>query len=481
MKDNKFEKLKLDEKILKAIDLLGFEELSEVQKEAIPYCLNNMDVIVKSQTGSGKTAAFGIPLCEKVVVDKARVQGLVLVPTRELAVQVKEEIGKIGRLKKVRVAAVFGKQSFSEQVKELKQRVHIVVGTPGRIIDHIERGTIDLSSINTVVIDEGDKMLNMGFIDQIRDILKSLPKSKNTFLFSATIPQEIMELCNVYMNKPKVLDVKSKVFNREKIKESYIRVESQDKLRVLKKLIYSENSDAIIIFCNTRDKVKEVVNSLKREKIFAEAIHGDMDQKDRIKVMERFKDREFKILVATDVAARGIHVDHITHVINYEPPMEKDAYVHRIGRTGRGDKSGIAISLVSTYEIKFLNQIEEYIGYSIKLDSEPDQRAVEVGKVTFKDSEKNRFGKKEKGKKGVSKEVNKIYINAGKKKKIRPLDIVGSFSNLDGLSGDDIGIIDVQDVCSFVDILNSKGEGFLRQYKELTIKGKKVKIQRAKK
>lgn len=481
MKDNKFKNLGLDEKILKAIELIGFEEPSEVQKEAIPYCLESRDIIVKSQTGSGKTSAFGIPLCEKIIVDKAMIQGLVLVPTRELAVQVKEEISKIGRIKKVRVAAVFGKQSFSEQVKELKQRVHIVVGTPGRIIDHIERGTIDLSAIGNVVIDEGDKMLNMGFIDQIRDILKSLPKNKNTFLFSATIPQEIMELCNVYMNNPKILEVKSKVFNRDKIKESYVRVESQDKFRVLTKFIYSENSDAIIIFCNTRDKVKEVVKNLKREKIIAEAIHGDMEQKDRIKVMERFKDREFKILVATDVAARGIHVDHITHVINYEPPMEKDAYVHRIGRTGRGDRCGVAISLVSTYEMKFLNQIEEYIGYNIELISEPDQRQVEIGKVAFIDSEKNKFGRKEKKKKNISGEVTKIYINAGKKKKIRPLDIVGSFSNLEGLNGDDIGIIDVQDVCSFVDILNNKGEGFLRRYKEITIKGKKVKIQRAKK
>ena len=197
--------------------------------------------------------------------------------------------------------------------------------------------------------------------------------------------------------------------------------------------------------------------------------------------MERFKDREFKILVATDVAARGIHVDHITHVINYEPPMEKDAYVHRIGRTGRGDRCGVAISLVSTYEMKFLNQIEEYIGYNIELISEPDQRQVEIGKVAFIDSEKNKFGRKEKKKKNISGEVTKIYINAGKKKKIRPLDIVGSFSNLEGLNGDDIGIIDVQDVCSFVDILNNKGEGFLRRYKEITIKGKKVKIQRAKK
>ena len=481
MNNKTFKNMGLSEEILKALNNLGFNNPSEVQKEAIPNMLNKEDIIVKSQTGSGKTASFGIPLCEMAIVEETKVQGLILVPTRELAIQVKDDISNIGRLKKVRCAAVFGKQPFNEQIRELKQRVHIVAGTPGRINDHINRGNLNLEHIKYVVIDEADKMLNMGFIDQIGEILDRLPKERNTALFSATLPEEIENLCSKYMKNPKSLTVQSKVFNREKIKESYINIDSNNKDEELCRCLYAHAPEAAIVFCNTKDKVKSLYNELKRDGIRVEQLHGDMEQKDRLNTMERFKNKELKILVATDIAARGIHVDHITHVFNYEIPMERESYVHRIGRTGRAGKEGFAISFVSNYENKFLEGIEEYIGYKIPMGNLPSQEKVIEGRKVFRESQKELSKNIGNNKKSIHKDVTKLHLTAGKKKKIRPIDIVGCLSNLKELTGEDIGIIDVQDICSFVDILNGKGNEIIKKYKEVSIKGKKVKISKAKK
>nr|WP_199869682.1 DEAD/DEAH box helicase [Clostridium senegalense] len=477
-----FEDLNLDEHILKALKNLGFNKPSQVQEKAIPYLLRGEDIIVKSQTGSGKTASFGIPLCEKTQVENSVVQSLVLVPTRELAMQVKEDISNIGRLKKVRAAAIFGKQPFNDQIRELKQRVHIVIGTPGRVIDHINRGTLKIDNINFVVIDEADKMLNMGFIDQIKEILNEIPKERVTSLFSATIEKEIENLSKNYMKSPEVLNVESKVLNKAKIEESYLHVEDKQKFKALWTNIYSEIPDSAIVFCNTKDKVKYVYGLMKREGFLVEELHGDMLQNERMQVMEKFKNKEFKILVATDIAARGIHVDSITHVFNYEVPMEKESYVHRIGRTGRAGKEGKAITFVDNYEKRFLKQIEEYVGHEIKEGEFPTDEKVREGKKKFKESQNDlKDNKKKISKETIHSDVVKLYINGGKKKKIRVIDIVGAISNLEGITGDDIGIIDVQDGCSFVDILNGKGKKLLSSYKEISVKGKKVKIQKAKK
>ena len=481
MSIDRFEDMGLREEILKALKNLGFEAPSEVQKEVIPEIINKKDVVVKSQTGSGKTASFGIPLCELINEEENVVKALVLVPTRELAMQVKEDISNIGRLKKIRCAAIFGKQPFNEQVRELKQRVHIVSGTPGRVIDHIERGNLDTSKIEYVIIDEADKMLNMGFIDQISDILNKLPKNKNTALFSATIPSEIEGLYSKYMREPKVLNIKSKVFNRDKISEKFIISNREDKFKTLLKLLYAYTDDSAIVFCNTKDSVKKLSSSLKKEKIKVDELHGDMDQKQRLKVMDSFKDKEFKVLVATDIAARGIHINHITNVFNYEVPMEKESYVHRIGRSGRSEKNGLAITLTTSGEKRFLDDIEEYIGYKIEEISIPPYEEVISGRKNFFESQKDDYGNSVSKKKSVHNEVTKIYIGAGKKKKIRNVDILGAFSNLEGLSGEDIGIIDVQDGFSFVDILNGKGNSLLKQYKEIKVKGKVAKISKAKK
>ncbi|WP_195262485.1 DEAD/DEAH box helicase [Clostridium sp. 1001275B_160808_H3] len=480
MNIDKFEDMKLSEEILKALKNLGFEKPSEVQQEVIPYMLNKKDLVVKSQTGSGKTASFGIPICELVNVEENKVKALILVPTRELAMQVKEDISNIGRLKKVRCAAIFGKQPFNEQVRELKQRVHIVCGTPGRVIDHIERGNLNTQDIDLVVIDEADKMLNMGFIDQITDVLDKLPKSKNVALFSATIPKEIEGLYLNYMNNPTVLSIKSKVFNRDKISENYITVDREEKFKYLLKSLYAFTDESAIIFCNTKDSVRNLSSLLKKEKISVRELHGDMEQKDRLATMESFKNKEFKVLVATDVAARGIHIDHITNVFNYEVPMEKESYVHRIGRSGRGEKKGFAISLVSKGEKRFLTEIEEYIGYNIEEASLPAYEEIVEGRNRFFESQKSDYSNKTSIKKNIHNEVTKIHITAGKKKKIRNIDILGAFSNLDEVTGEDIGIIDVQDGHSFVDILNGKGNLILKKYKEIKIKGKVAKLSKAK-
>ncbi|WP_460292631.1 DEAD/DEAH box helicase [Clostridium tertium] len=480
MKIDKFENMNLSEEILKALKNLGFEKPSEVQQEVIPYILDKKDLVVKSQTGSGKTASFGIPLCELVNVEENKVKALILVPTRELAIQVKEDISNIGRLKKVRCAAIFGKQPFNEQIRELKQRVHIVCGTPGRVIDHIERGNLNTNDIDFVIIDEADKMLNMGFIDQIRDVLDKLPQSKNTALFSATIPKEIEGLYSNYMNNPAVLNIKSKVFNRDKISEKYLNVDREEKFKYLLKSLYAFTNESAIIFCNTKDSVRNLSSLLKKEKISVKELHGDMDQKDRLATMENFKNKEFKVLVATDVAARGIHINHITNVFNYEVPMEKESYVHRIGRSGRGDKKGLAISLVSKGERRFLNEIEEYINYSIEEANLPEYEEIIEGRKRFFESQKNDYNNKTNVKKNIHNEVTKIHITAGKKKKIRNIDIVGAFSNLEELTGEDIGIIDVQDGHSFVDILNGKGNLILKRYKEIKLKGKVAKLSKAK-
>lgn len=480
MNIDKFEDMNLSEEILKALKNLGFEKPSEVQQEVIPYMLDKKDLVAKSQTGSGKTASFGIPLCELVNVEENKVKALILVPTRELAIQVKEDISNIGRLKKVRCAAIFGKQPFNEQVRELKQRVHIVCGTPGRVIDHIERGNLNTKDIDIVVIDEADKMLNMGFIDQITDVLDKLPKSKSIALFSATIPKEIEGLYSNYMNNPTVLDIKSKVFNRDKISEKYITVDREEKFKYLLKSLYAFTDESAIIFCNTKDSVKNLSSLLKKEKIAVRELHGDMDQKDRLLTMENFKNKEFKVLVATDVAARGIHINHITNVFNYEVPMEKESYVHRIGRSGRGEKKGFAISLVSKGEKRFLTEIEEYIGYNIEEASLPAYEEIVEGRNRFFESQKSDYSNKTSIKKNIHNEVTKIHITAGKKKKIRNIDILGAFSNLDEVTGEDIGIIDVQDGHSFVDILNGKGNLILKKYKEIKIKGKVAKLSKAK-
>lgn len=478
---NKFEKFNLDKNIIKALNNMKYEEPSKVQDEVIPFLLNKNDIIVKSKTGSGKTASFAIPIVEKIDINNNCVQGLIIAPTRELALQIKEEIQNIGRIKKVRCSAIFGKQPLKDQISELKQRVHIVVGTPGRIIDHIGRGTIDLSNIKFFIIDEADKMLNKGFVDDMESILSKLPKNCCKGMFSATIDDNMQSICEKYMKNIKSIEIKSDDINiKKQISEYCIKVEKENKYEVLKDIIYSECPKSLIIFANTRDKVDEIYKKMKKDKFILNEIHGDMSQDKRLFIIKDFKENKFNILVSSDITSRGIHIDDISLVINYDVPEDKENYIHRIGRTGRVDKLGKAITMVSSREEKYLNEIENYTGNKIEEIIQINEDDIKNGKEKFENLQKNLLKNKKSNKleKNTNNEVTKIYLNVGKKKKIRVIDIVGAFSNVKGLTNEDIGVIEVKDVCSYVDILNYKGENFLKNNKSIIIKKKEVKVKR---
>ncbi|GAA0180587.1 DEAD/DEAH box helicase [Clostridium sediminicola] len=474
MNNKSFKEFGINSEVVKALKKLGYEKPTEVQEKVIPYAVKGEDIVVKAQTGSGKTAAFGIPLCEKILIEKKNPQVLVLTPTRELAVQVKEEISNIGRLKRIRCAAVYGKQPVHIQERELRQRVHVIVGTPGRVMDHIVRGNINVEEIKHLVIDEADKMLNMGFVDQVEDIINKLPKDRITMLFSATVPEKIKNICNKYMIEPKNIEVSSKNSTLEKINQVCYEIEKDMKFMLLNKLIYTEKMESCIIFCNTRETVELVTEKMKRKRYYCKALHGGMEQNDRLDTMERFKRGEFHFLIATDVAARGIHIDNIGHVVNYEIPYEKESYVHRIGRTGRAGKSGKAITFVTPYENKFLMELQNYLNYEIQKNNMPTEDEFQEAKEIFHEKIMSRPRIKKENKSNINKGITKIRINSGKKKKIRPGDVLGAISNIKGILPDDIGIIDVQDTMTHIDILNNKGQIVIKALKYTKIKGKTV-------
>ncbi|MFL0267569.1 DEAD/DEAH box helicase [Candidatus Clostridium radicumherbarum] len=475
----KFEDYMLNENILKAIDLLNYKHPTEVQRQSIPLVLEGKDVIVKSQTGSGKTAAFGIPICEKIVIDEKAPQALILTPTRELCVQIKEDITNIGRLKGVRCAAIFGKQPVSMQVRELKQRVHVIAGTPGRTLDHIERGNITLDKIKFLVIDESDKMLNMGFIDQVEAIINKLPGNRQTMLFSATMPEEIRSLCEKYMVNPVEVETKSETITANSINQVLYRVNKDEKYNLLVKLLYTENPESCIIFCSTKDTTDKLSKRLQQSKFSVKELHGSIVQDERLKTMKSFKRGEFRFLVATDVAGRGIDIEDLSLIINYDVPEEKESYVHRIGRTGRAGKRGKAITFAASIEEKYLRAIEEYLNYSIPLGLIPSEENVEAAKKKFLIS-KNAVPKPKKDKgQLINKQISKLYIGAGRKKKIRAVDIVGAILSIEGISADNIGVIDIQENFSYVDILDGKGQIVLDDLKVSRIKGKIVKVELA--
>lgn len=478
---NKFEKFKLSKEIMKSLDVLEYKEPTGVQEKVIPEVLFNKDLIVKSQTGTGKTGAFVIPLCEKVKWEENDPQVLILSPTRELAIQIGEDVKNIGRYKRIKGVSVYGKSPFKDQAQELKGKTHIVIGTPGRVLDHIDRGTFNTSNIKYLVIDEADEMLNMGFIRQVEGVIRRIPKKRVTMLFSATIPEEIQELCSKHLNRPVNIEVESNGLVVDRIENILFRVKGEEKLKYLRMLLAKEKPETAVIFCRTKENVDVEYDYLNSLGYSVDKIHGGMLQKDRISTMERFKKGDFRILVATDIASRGIDVEGITHVINIDVPLEKESYVHRIGRTARAGKSGKAITFVTPYEDRFLNDIEEYIGFKISQKNlreiALDERLLESEESVLKKKAKKKGSKD----KNINKEITKLYFNGGKKKKIRAVDFVGTISNIDGVSAEDIGIIEIGDMGSYVEILNGKGKIVLDKLKDSTIKGKKLKVEIAKK
>lgn len=469
----------LSSKLLKAIELLNYQIPSKVQQEVIPVALQGKDIVVRSQTGSGKTAAFGIPICQLVKWAENKPQALVITPTRELAIQVREDVFNIGRFKRLKVLAVYGKAPFYNQERELKQKTHVVVGTPGRIIDHIESGTLDTSGIRYLVIDEADEMFNMGFIDQIESIIRKLSKKRITMLFSATMPADVKSLCYINMREPVFVDIESVNLTVDRIKQERYTVEEPDKKELLKDLTILENPDSCIVFCNTRERVDEVYAEMKRNKYSCDKIHGGMEQKDRLERMENFKKGNFRYLIATDVAARGIDVENITHIFNYDIPREKEAYVHRIGRTGRKDRSGKAITLVTNTEEKYLNEICDYIERDIPLKERPEKDVINNLRSRFYEKMSRRPEPIEQKAKNLNKGILKLHINAGKKTKMRAVDIVGTICNIEGMKAEDIGIINILDTSTFVEILNNKGEMVFQALQNKPMKGRLRNVSKA--
>ncbi|MGL4107899.1 DEAD/DEAH box helicase [Clostridium sp. LP20] len=478
---SKFDKFNLGKEIIKALDGLEYKEATKVQEKVIPEVLLNKDVIVKAQTGTGKTASFVIPLCERVKWEENNPQVLILSPTRELAIQISEDVKNIGRYKRIKGVSVYGKSPFKEQARELKGKTHMVIGTPGRVLDHIDRGTFNTNDIKYLVIDEADEMLNMGFIRQVEGVIRRIPKKRVTMLFSATLPDEIVILCSKYMNRPIEIEIESDGLIADKIENLLYRVKGEEKLDNLNKVLIKEKPETAVIFCKTKENVDIAYDYLKNKRYSVDKIHGGMLQKERIDTMENFKKGNFRILVATDVAARGIDVEGITHVINMHIPLEKEAYVHRIGRTARAGKSGKAITFATPYEDRFLNDIEEYIGFKINEVTLNELEVSSEDRQIAEDFLRRSSKKKTDKAKNVNKDITKIYLNGGKKKKLRAVDFVGTISNIDGITADDIGIIEIQDMGSYVEILNGKGYMVLDALKNMTIKGKKLKVEKARK
>lgn len=475
----KFHNYIISEDIVKALNGLEYEIPTEVQAKVIPAALEENDLIVKAQTGSGKTAAYVIPICERTEWLENKPQALILTPTRELAVQVKEDFTNIGRFKRIKATAIYGGHQFSIEKAELKQKTHVVVGTPGRVMDHIKKGTLPLNKINCLVIDEADRMLDMGFIEQVEAIMNELPRERMTMLFSATMSDEVKSLSLNYMKDPINIDVSEADIVTADINHFIYITDEEDKFDLLTDVMIIEKPDSCIIFCSTKDRVDMVCERLNDLGYPCNKMHGGMEQKDRLSAMNRFKRGKYRYLVATDVAARGIDIENISLVINYDIPLDEENYVHRTGRTGRAGRKGKAITFAVPTQNRYLHDIEELIGFKIQEITKPAKEEVAIQKPSF-DEKMNTTPKIKKMKSDqLNKDIMKLRFNGGKKKKLRATNFVGVISNLEGVKAEDIGIITIQDTLTYIEILNGKGPLVLEAMKNTMICGKQLKVTKA--
>ena len=522
MKDKEnalFGSIALSKKTMSSIAAMGFEEPSPIQSQTIPLVMAGNDVIGQAQTGTGKTAAFGIPIVEQVT-DARQIQALVLTPTRELAIQVSEELTKIGKFRRVKALPIYGGQSIDRQIRALQLGVQVVVGTPGRLLDHISRGTIKLGNVKMLILDEADEMLDMGFIDDIESILQHIPKdNRQTLLFSATMPAPIRSLAEKYMRQPVVVTVSKEQLTVPLIDQFYY--ETRDKLEGLCRVIDVENAERVIIFCRTKKGVDELVAALQTRGYLADGLHGDLSQMQRDRVMRKFRDGKLEILTATDVAARGIDIEHITHVINYDIPQDHESYVHRIGRTGRAGKKGVAITFIEPREYRQLRLIETLIKTRItrrQLPSSADvmerQRelikdrlartvdqenfadyhvivaelavnydpmdlaaaALKLWQEGFKEAEDKQpsFANT-----GARPGMVRLFFNIGKAQKVRPEDIVRSIAGEADIPGSSIGSISIYEKFTFVEVPEDVADRVLAVMHKNTIRGYRVNVEPA--
>lgn len=479
MNNNEFVKFNLSKEIIDTLSLLGYNKPTPIQEKALPCVLEGRNLVGKSQTGSGKTAAFAIPICEKARWDDRLPHALILEPTRELAVQVQDEIFQIGRVKRLKVPVIFGGMPVDKQAISLKQRNHIVVGTPGRTLDHLRRENLNLDEIDILVIDEADLMLDMGFLEDVEQIIKSCGagKTPQILLFSATIEEDIEKLIDEYISEPANIFIESDIETAEGIEQVAYSVSEDDKFDIFMKLLMTENPTEAIIFCDTREMVNTLYQKLRRKRIRCGMLHGGMEQRDRLYSISDYRKGIYHYLITTDVAARGIDFPDITHVFNYDFPTKKTNYVHRIGRTARNGRTGKAISLVSEEEMYYKRAVENYIGTKIELMELPQSEAVSQGKQEFIKKQKEKVVLKKQRGDVFNTSITKLSIGGGKKSKMRAGDIVGAICSIDGIITEDIGIIDVRDSITYVEILNKKGKKVIGELEKKTIKGKVRKIK----
>ena len=528
METVRFEEMGLSEEIQKAVRYMGFEEASPIQAKAIPAMISGIDLIGQAQTGTGKTAAFGIPILEKVDPKLKKLQAIVLCPTRELAIQVADEIRNLSRyMHGIKVLPIYGGQDIVKQIRSLKSGTQIVIGTPGRVMDHMRRKTMKLDFVHTVVLDEADEMLNMGFREDIEFVLSGVPEERQTVLFSATMPKPIMEITKKFQNNAKVIKVTKKELTVPNIEQYYYDVKPKKKEEVLFRLLDIYSPRLSVVFCNTKKQVDLLVNALLGRGYFAAGLHGDMKQEQRDRVMQGFRTGKTEILVATDVAARGIDVDEVEAVFNYDLPQDDEYYVHRIGRTGRAGREGRAFSFVSGKEVYKLKEIQRYCKtkiYAQKVPSLNDvantkmenilddvERVIEqedldmminaieerVNNSEFtamdmaaaflkiccgmtednKNTEENdwEFGDTGAGEDGMV----RLFINIGKKQRVRPGDILGAIAGESGMDGKLIGTIDMYDKYTFVEVPREYAREVLNAMKNVKIKGKTVAVEPA--
>lgn len=354
-----FSELNISESTLKSLERMGFEEATPIQAGTIPLAVEGHDIIGQAQTGTGKTVAFGVPLIEKVDPKEPTIQALVIAPTRELAIQCSEELHKIGYGKRSKILSVYGGQDISRQIRALKNKPQIIVGTPGRILDHIKRRTLKLENVKTLVLDEADEMLNMGFIEDINAILENVPSERQTLLFSATMPPAIRKIADTFMTEPESVKIKAKELTVDNIEQFFVKSQEREKFDILSRLLNVQKPELAIVFGRTKRRVDELSHALSIRGYIAEGIHGDLSQAKRLSVLRQFKENKIDVLVATDVAARGLDISGVTHVYNFDIPQDPESYVHRIGRTGRAGKSGVAVTFVTPREMSYLRIVEE--------------------------------------------------------------------------------------------------------------------------
>lgn len=452
-----FSKLKLSEHLLQVVSELGYKKLTPIQAESIPYLLEGRDLIGQSKTGSGKTASFSLPLLERLSAER-ELQGLVLCPTRELCTQVAREIRKLGRrMPGLQVLILSGGMPMPPQIAALRKGVHIVVGTPGRVLDHIRRGSIDLRAVSYLVLDEADRMLDMGFEEDMNEILRDIPEERQTVFFSATFPDSIEEMSERYQNQPVRVTIESAPEEAPDIYQvAYTCAGDKEKFNAILYFLQEFNPESAIIFCNLKITVADLADALADAGVSSAALHGDLDQTARDRVMAKFRNRSVRVLIATDVAARGIDVENLDLVVNYDMP-KPDIYVHRIGRTGRAGKKGMAISLALPKEEYKIKTIQQFTGVEIEREEVPEVEMAPVAKEAAMET---------------------LYISGGRKDKMRPGDILGALTGeAGGLPGKDIGKIEIHDRFSYVAVSRPVAELAVERLRNGKIKGRKFRIE----